>query len=104
MRRQELIEAPKPGEPPPNPYPQHGACGPPRSFSAKTPQFRNGNLYLGDREIPTDGDREMTINYAGPADTFPRVSLLDFIRRRAIRQSGSTGAMGQRQDRSARPG
>ncbi|HEY2016444.1 MAG TPA: adenylate/guanylate cyclase domain-containing protein, partial [Bryobacteraceae bacterium] len=35
---------------------------------------------LGKREIPTDENRFMTINFAGPADSFPKVSLYDFIK------------------------
>ncbi len=48
-------------------------------FLGVSAAFRNGRLYLGNREIPTDSDLNMTINYAGPTDTFEKVSLYDFV-------------------------
>jgi adenylate cyclase len=39
----------------------------------------DGQVFLGDRHIPTRRPRTMTINYAGPAGTFPRISLSDFV-------------------------
>jgi adenylate cyclase len=79
VRRQELIEAPKQGEPMEQ-LTRGMALRAAEKFTGKDAQFRNGNLYLGDREVPTGDKRDMTINYAGPADSFPRISLLDFIR------------------------
>ncbi len=38
-----------------------------------------GRLRLGDTVIPVDSNGSMTINYAGPPGTFPRVPLLDFL-------------------------
>jgi adenylate cyclase len=78
VRKQELIEAPEPGEPVEmltRSMPLLAA----EKFLGKTTQISNGRLFLGKSEIPTDGQRTMTINFAGPADTFPRVSLLDFV-------------------------
>jgi adenylate cyclase len=40
---------------------------------------RDGRLYLGERLVPTAAPRTITINHAGPAGTFPRVSLADFV-------------------------
>jgi len=79
VRRQVLIEAPKQGEPTEQ-LTRGMALRAAEKFTGKDAQFRNGKLYLGERAIPTDDERNLTINYAGPADTFPEVSLLDFIR------------------------
>jgi adenylate cyclase len=79
VRRQELIEAPVEGAPTEQ-LTRGMALRAAEKFTGKDAAFRNGNLYLGDREIPTGDKRDMTINYAGPADTVPKVSLLDFIR------------------------
>ncbi len=48
-------------------------------FTGQTATLKDGHVFLGKREIPVDKDLEMTINFAGPAGTFPRVSLVDFI-------------------------
>jgi adenylate cyclase len=79
VRRQELIEAPKPGAPA-EMLTRSMSLRAAEIFLGKEAQVRNGELYLGDREIPTDGQRTMTINFAGPADSFPKVSLFDFIK------------------------
>jgi class 3 adenylate cyclase len=78
VRRQELIEAPKAGAPPET-LTRGMALHAAEKFLGKDATVRDGKVFLGDREIPTDGQRNMVINYAGPADTFPRVSLYDFI-------------------------
>ncbi len=78
VRRQELIEAPEPGEPVEmltRSMPLLAA----EKFLGKTTQIRNGRLYLGNNEVPIDGERTMTVNFAGPAETFPHVSLVDFV-------------------------
>ncbi len=38
-----------------------------------------GTLTLNGRSVPISRDRAITINFAGPAGTFPRVSLGDFL-------------------------
>jgi adenylate cyclase len=48
-------------------------------FLSQKADLRNGEVYLGDRRIPTDGKRTVAINFAGPADTFPKISLFDVI-------------------------
>ena len=40
---------------------------------------RDGRVYLGKQFVPTDSELQMTINFAGPTGTFPRVSLYDVI-------------------------
>jgi adenylate cyclase len=78
VRRQELIEAPKPGVPAES-LTRGMALRAAERFLGKDVEVRDGRLYLAGRQIPTDEGRNVTINYAGPADTFPRVSLYDVI-------------------------
>jgi adenylate cyclase len=78
IRRQVMIETPKKGEPT-DMLVRSMALRAAEVFTGEKTNFKNGRLYLGNREIPTDSDRNLTINYAGPADTFPRISLYDFI-------------------------
>lgn len=78
IRRQVLIETPDPKVPFESlkrSMALHAAEG----FLGKPVTMRDGKLYLGDRFIPTDEDRNVIINFAGPTDTFPHVSLVDFI-------------------------
>jgi adenylate cyclase len=42
-------------------------------------EMRDGRLTLAGHEIPILQDRTIWINYAGPSDTFPRVSLADVV-------------------------
>ena len=78
VRRQELIEAPKAGVPT-EALTRSMALRAAEKFLGKDAGFRDGRLFVGEREIPTDDQRTLTINYAGPANTFPTVSLFDFI-------------------------
>jgi adenylate cyclase len=78
VRQQQLIETPKTGEPPES-LTRSMSLLAAEKFLGVTASVRNGHVYLGSREIPTDSDLEMTINYAGPTDTFPKVSLYDFV-------------------------
>ena len=76
VRRQELIEAPSPGVP----TEQLGRSESLRAaekFLGQDVEFRGKDLFLAGRRIPAT-DRTIFINYAGPAGTFPRVSLSDF--------------------------
>src|SRR5205807_1156433 len=41
--------------------------------------FQDGRLVLPGHTIPISPDRSIFINYAGGPDTFPRVSLADFV-------------------------
>lgn len=87
VRRQELIEAPPPGADTKD-LRRSMALRAAEKLLGKETQIRGGRLYLGDREIPTGGNRDMLINFAGPAGTFPRVSLVDFVR--AVRSRNQT--------------
>jgi len=87
IRRQVMIETPKQGEPT-EMLTRGMAFRAAEIFTGSKAEFRNGKLFLGNREIPVDADRNLTINYAGPADTFPRVSLFDFIQ--AVRSHNQT--------------
>src|SRR5438105_511731 len=78
VRRQELIEEPKPGVSTEMLTRSMGLRAA-EIFLNKKADLRNGEVYLGERRIPTDGKRTLTINYAGPADSFAKVSLFDFI-------------------------
>lgn len=47
-------------------------------FAGQDADYRDGRLTFGNSTVPVD-DRKMRINYAGPPDTFPRISLIDFV-------------------------
>jgi adenylate cyclase len=80
LRRQELIEIPAPGVPDES-LKRSMALRAAEDFTGKEVKIRDGKIFLGDRLIPTDEDRKLIINYAGPADTFkPKISLSDFIK------------------------
>jgi adenylate cyclase len=78
FRRQELIEAPAPGD---------AGAALARSLGLRVvekylgadAEFQNGRLMLQGKPIPVAADRSIYINYAGPEDTFPRVSLADVV-------------------------
>jgi len=78
VRRQELIEAPKPGVDPAM-LTRSMSMRAVERFTGKEVQVRGGKMYLGDQLIPTDDQRTLTINFAGPADTFPEISLYDVV-------------------------
>lgn len=78
VRRQQLIEAPQPGAPPES-LKRSMALRAAEKFLGVDASVHDGKVLLGKREIPVDRDLNMTINFAGPADTFPKVSLYDFI-------------------------
>ncbi len=48
-------------------------------FAGQDAVLKNGRLTLAGHEIPISSDRSIFINYAGPAGTFPHVSLADFL-------------------------
>ncbi len=78
LRTQELIEAPRPaGDQTPlyRSMPMLAA----EKFLGVEANFKNGQLYLGDRRIPVNKERQLTINYAGPPGTVPRVPLYKFM-------------------------
>jgi adenylate cyclase len=79
VRRQELIEAPATGVETKD-LRRFMALRAAEKLLGKEAQIRGGRIFLGDREIPIGDKRDMLINYAGPAGTFPHVPLVDFIR------------------------
>ncbi len=78
VRTQELIEAPDPKDPS-RPLTRGMALLAAEKFLGVEAQFRGGDLYLGNRRLPVNKDRELTINFAGPPETVPRVSLYKFL-------------------------
>ncbi len=78
VRRQELIEEPKAGTPTES-LARSLAFLAVEKFTGKQAKFVDGQLHLGDTPLPVDTDRFLTINYAGPPGSFPRVPLYRFI-------------------------
>ncbi len=77
VRRQELIEPPprSPNDPPP----AHSlALRVAEKFAGSDAEWQNGKLVFQGHTVPIAADRSIAINYAGPAGTFPSVSLADF--------------------------
>ncbi len=77
VRRQELTEAPprSANDPPP----AHSfALRVAEKFAGSDAERQNGQLVFQGHIIPVASDRSIAINYAGPAGTFPSVSLVDF--------------------------
>ena len=78
VRRQELLEAPKAGTPTES-LARSMAFLAVEKFTGKQARFVGDRLFLGETELPVADDRFLTINYAGPPGTFPRVPLYQFI-------------------------
>src|SRR5580658_9049339 len=77
VRRQELIEAPSanPNDPPP----AHSlALRVAEKAVGSEAEMKNGKLVFQGHNIPIVQNRTIAINYAGPPDTFPSVSLAVF--------------------------
>ena len=77
VRSQELFEAPSknPGDPPP----AHSlAFRVAEKFAGKDAELDQGTLIFQGQPVPVSAERAIAINYAGPAGTFPSVSLADF--------------------------
>jgi adenylate cyclase len=77
VRRQELIEAPSANlnDPPP----EHSlALRVAEKAVGSDAELQHGKLVFQGRVVPIAPDRTIAINYAGPPDTFPSVSLADF--------------------------
>jgi adenylate cyclase len=79
IREQELLEDPDPKAPAGTPIARGMALRAAEKYLGEDAQYRDGRLYLKGREIPISADRRITINYAGPARTIPRVSLAKVI-------------------------
>lgn len=78
VRSQELMEEPDP-KAPDAPVQRMMATLAAEKFLGVQASEKNGRVFLGNREIPVGDKRNMMINFAGPADTFPKVSLYDFL-------------------------
>ena len=75
IRNQELIEKPDAnGE-----FSRSLAFRVAEKFRGAEAKIENGRLMWAGRAIPTTPARTITINYAGPPETFPFISLADFI-------------------------
>ncbi len=78
VRKQVLIEAPNKSDPS-VPLTRSMSLLATEKFLGVTAQFRGDQLYLGDRRLPVDSDRNLIINYAGPPGTVPHVPLYKFL-------------------------
>jgi len=77
VRRQELIEPP-PRNAGDQPAAHSLALRIAEKFAGSDAEWKNGQLVFQGQPIPIAADRSIAINYAGPPDTFPSVSLADF--------------------------
>ena len=103
MRSQELIEAPEPGAPPGSAM-RSLAMHTAEKFLGVEASVRNGKVFLGNLKIPVGSKRDMIINYAGPADTFPKVSLYDVVQAEKAGNKPQLEEVVQRQSRPDGPG
>jgi len=77
IRNQELIEAPSAN--PADPPPAHSvAMRTVEKYIGAEVQFQQGALVLQGHAVPISPERTIAINYAGPPNTVPSVSLADF--------------------------
>ncbi|HEY4087286.1 MAG TPA: adenylate/guanylate cyclase domain-containing protein [Bryobacteraceae bacterium] len=89
VRTQELIEAPKAGVPD-QALTRGMALRTAEKFLGVDAHFKDGKLYLGDRLIPANKDRQIIINYTGPPETVPHISLYKFL---AAAKNGDTAQL-----------
>ena len=87
VRRQELLEAPAPGVQPAIPLARSFSLKIAEKFLDQAAVLEGGQLRLNGKVIRNEADRQILINFAGPAGTFPRISLADFV---AATQAGRT--------------
>jgi adenylate cyclase len=78
VRRQELIENPV-GQTNDRPLAHSFPLKIAEKFTGEEAKIENGQLYFQGHRVPVSGDRSVVINYVGPPDTFPRVSLATFL-------------------------
>ncbi|HEX4276675.1 MAG TPA: adenylate/guanylate cyclase domain-containing protein [Bryobacteraceae bacterium] len=88
VRKQVMMETPEPGVDI-STLKRSMALHAAEKFLGIDATIANGRVFLGKREIPVDKELNMTINFAGPSDTFPKVSLYDVI------QAGRSNNMAQ---------
>ena len=77
IRDQEIVETPAPNADPGAPVVHSLALRVAEEYLGADVESSNGRLKLAGQEIPTVRKNTIAINYAGPAGTFPRVSLAD---------------------------
>ena len=77
IRDQEILESPGPNADPGTPPAHSFALRIAEKYLGMDVEAANGHLKLGGQEIPVVRPDTIAINYAGPAGTFPRVSLAD---------------------------
>jgi len=87
VRRQELLEAPAPGVQPAIPLAHSFSLKIAEKFLGQEAVLDDGQLRLNGKLVRSEADRRILINFAGPAGTFPRISLADFV---AATQAGRT--------------
>jgi adenylate cyclase len=75
VRNQELIEEPSPD----GQFSRGLAFRVAEKYRGVDAKFENGRLMWAGHAIPTTPSRTITINYAGPPNTFPFISLYDFV-------------------------
>jgi adenylate cyclase len=78
VRSQELLEAPS-ANTSDTPLARSFALRVVEKYLGSDADLRDGRLTLAGQNIPISADRSISINYAGPPDTFPRVSLADVV-------------------------
>jgi adenylate cyclase len=77
IRRQELFEQPEPAANPE--FARSLALRVVEKYRGEDAVFEGGTLTLAGSQIPVSADRAIPISYAGPAGTYPSVSLWDFL-------------------------
>ena len=90
VRRQELIELASAGAT--EPLARSMALRVAEKFEGVDATFEKDRLSLAGKAVPISSERTITINYAGPPGTFPRVSLVDFL---AAAREGRTDKLKQ---------
>lgn len=78
IRRQELIEIPQKAGASES-LTRGMALRTAEKFLGQEVKVQNDGIYLQGKRIPLGRENDMTINFAGPAGTFPRVSMVDFV-------------------------
>jgi adenylate cyclase len=81
VREQELLAIPD------NPITHMFALRTAEKFLGQDAVFTDNRLSLAGHPIPISPERRITINYAGGPDTFPRISMSDFV---ALLKAGRT--------------
>ncbi len=79
VRTQVLIEKPEKTADPASPLTRSMSLLAAEKFLGVEAQFKGDQLYLGNRRLPVNEDRQLTINFAGPPETVPRVPFYKFL-------------------------